>query len=149
MWNCTYDSLCFCIIFKTKHKKCSFAQYMKEFKWIELWILKEIGQSAMRAQVATFAGCPMPSQFERRQAPKKLLTNHTHLRMITQRHQTGRIRCCARGMFYGKSRIIYALSLMNFAWFFFQWNVGVTSVKHLSYVCYNRQWKVESRLWTR
>jgi hypothetical protein len=24
----------------------------------------------MRAQVATFAGCPMPSQFERRQAPK-------------------------------------------------------------------------------
>jgi hypothetical protein len=27
----------------------------------------------MRAQVATFAGCPMPSQFVRRQAPKKLL----------------------------------------------------------------------------
>jgi hypothetical protein len=26
----------------------------------------------MRAQVATFAGCPMPSQFVRRQAPKKI-----------------------------------------------------------------------------
>jgi hypothetical protein len=34
-------------------------------------ILKEIGQSAMRAQVATFAGWPMPSQFGRRQASKK------------------------------------------------------------------------------
>jgi hypothetical protein len=33
--------------------------------------LKEIGQSAMRAQVATFAGCPIPSQFGSRQAPKK------------------------------------------------------------------------------
>jgi hypothetical protein len=26
----------------------------------------------MRAQVATFAGCPMPSQFGSRQAPKKI-----------------------------------------------------------------------------
>jgi hypothetical protein len=32
-------------IFK-KHKKFSFAQYMKELKWIELWIWKEIGQNA-------------------------------------------------------------------------------------------------------
>ena len=32
--------------------------------------LKDVGQSAMRAQVATFAGWPMPSQFMRRQAPK-------------------------------------------------------------------------------
>jgi hypothetical protein len=32
---CTY-SICFCIIFKTKATKCSFAQYMKELKLIEL-----------------------------------------------------------------------------------------------------------------
>jgi hypothetical protein len=44
---------------------------MKEFEWIELWILKEIEQSAMRAQVATFAGWLIPSQFARSQATKK------------------------------------------------------------------------------
>ena len=42
----------------------------KEFKWIELWILKEIGQSAMRVQVATFAGWLIPSQFARSQVTK-------------------------------------------------------------------------------
>jgi hypothetical protein len=68
---CTY-SMFFSLYLKQKHKKCSFAQYMKEFKWIELWILKEIGQSAMRAQVETFAGWPMPSQIGRREAPKKI-----------------------------------------------------------------------------
>jgi hypothetical protein len=41
----------FALYLKQRHKKCSFAQYVKEFEWIELWILKEIGQSAMRENV--------------------------------------------------------------------------------------------------
>jgi hypothetical protein len=71
MWNSVHIAYVFALYLKQKHKKCSFAQYMKEFKLIELWILKKVGQSAMRAQVATFAGWLMPSQIGRRQAPKK------------------------------------------------------------------------------
>jgi hypothetical protein len=73
MWNSSvHIAYVFALHLKQKHKKCSFAQYMKKFKWMQLWILKDIGQSAMRAQVATFAGWPMLSQFVRRQAPQKI-----------------------------------------------------------------------------
>jgi hypothetical protein len=37
----------------------------------------------MRAQVATFAGCPMPSQFGRRQAPKKQRQNIYYHKFLT------------------------------------------------------------------
>jgi hypothetical protein len=36
-----------------------------------LRILKEIAQSVMRAEVAAFAGCLIPSQFARSQATKQ------------------------------------------------------------------------------
>jgi hypothetical protein len=39
--------------------------------------LKEIGQSAMHAQVATFAGWPMSSQFDRSKATK-IIRDHKH-----------------------------------------------------------------------
>jgi hypothetical protein len=38
--------------------------------------LKEIGQNVMRAQVATFAGWPMPSQFSCSKATKKKKKEH-------------------------------------------------------------------------
>jgi hypothetical protein len=42
-------------------------------------LLKEIGHSAMRAQVATFAGWPMPSQSGRLKRPQKTLRKDKRL----------------------------------------------------------------------
>jgi hypothetical protein len=84
MWNSVHIAYVFALYLKKKkHKKCSFAQYMNELKWIKLWILKEIGQSAMHAQVATFAGCLIPSQIARSQATNIIcLFLHSALRLV-------------------------------------------------------------------
>jgi hypothetical protein len=57
----------------------------------------------MRAQVATFAGCPIPSQFGSRQAPKKMTDQNTCNGFVCKcRVNLSRILFLRIGVLFGK-----------------------------------------------